>query len=459
MIDDVTTGDTLEAPTQILHGRFTPEQARRYVHIPFDVPTGVRQIHLRCTYDGRIGSDPTLTGGNTLDIGLFDELGIAGGGPGFRGWSGSELLEFSVGEGWATPPYRPGPIGSGTWHVLLGSYKIAPTGLDYRIEVFFNSGVSSEKRPRPIPSFEPPSRLPPAEPGWVRGDLHCHTRHSDGDSWPEEVLAAAATAGLDFLGITDHNAALPHVSPPPERGLPLLVPGVEVTTYGGHWNAWGGGSWYDFREQDGAKVGEIMRQAVDDGAFVSINHPRPLGPPWSYPNAAGFHAIEIWNGPWFALNATALAFWDAHLRRGERIVAVGGSDTHSLQIRSERLIQPRLGQPTTWVQIGTAPLSAASLLSALKAGRCFISGAPDGPQLFLTQPAPAVARVRIAGATGRVLLLLSNAGCFAAEPILTHDITWETPVPPGTTYVRAQVMDQNGSAVAISNPIWTDEAY
>ena len=155
----------LAAPSLILHGRFAPDQARRYVHVPFDVPTGVRQIHLRCSYNGRIGSDPTLTGGNTLDIGLFDELGMLGGGPGFRGWSGSELLAFTVGEDWATPPYRPGPIKSGTWHVLLGPYKIAPTGLDYRIEVFFNPGVSSEERPRRTPSFEPPPRLAPAEPG------------------------------------------------------------------------------------------------------------------------------------------------------------------------------------------------------------------------------------------------------------------------------------------------------
>ena len=131
----------------------------------------------------------------------------------------------------------------------------------------------------------PASQRRAAEPGWVRGDLHRHTRHSDGDSWPEEVLAAAAMAGLDFLGITDHNGVLPHDPPPAGSGLPLLVPGVEVTTYGGHWNAWGGKRWYDFREPDGAKVGAIMRQARADGALVSVNHPRPLGPPWAYAEA------------------------------------------------------------------------------------------------------------------------------------------------------------------------------
>ena len=436
-------------------GRFEPGQERRYVHLPFIVPGGVRQIHLRCSYTERIGSDPALSGGNTLDIGLFDEQGIDGSGPGFRGWSGSELLAFTVGDDWATPPYRPGPVGAGVWHVLLGPYKIGPNGLDYRIEIFFNLGLS------PAEVEIPPLAAPPlqprraAEPGWVRGDLHCHTRHSDGDSWPAEVLAAASGAGLDFLGITDHNGVLAHVAPTAESGLPLLVPGVEVTTYGGHWNAWGGKRWYDFREPDGAKVGAIMRQAAADGALVSVNHPRPLGPPWTYAEASGFDAIEVWNGPWLALNALALAVWDDHLRRGERIVALGGSDTHYLRPRPERLIAPRLGEPTTWVDIGEQPLTVDALLAALKSGRCFVAASPDGPQLYLSRPSIDRARVRIVGASGGVLMLLSERGCLASEPIAADDTTVDVAVPAGAGYVRAQVMNPYGSAMAISNPIWS----
>src|SRR5215213_4444159 len=116
-------------PDLTLNGRFERGEERRYVHLPFTVPIGVRQIHLRIDYNDRISSDPSREGGNTLDVGLFDEQGIAPGSPGFRGWSGSERLAITLDEEWATPPYRPGAIGAGDWHVLLGPYKIGPREL------------------------------------------------------------------------------------------------------------------------------------------------------------------------------------------------------------------------------------------------------------------------------------------------------------------------------------------
>jgi predicted metal-dependent phosphoesterase TrpH len=55
-------------------------------------------------------------------------------------------------------------------------------------------------------------------------DLHTHTIHSDGLYTPEEVVAAAAAAGLRALGVTDHDSVL---------GLPAAVAagaraGIEV---------------------------------------------------------------------------------------------------------------------------------------------------------------------------------------------------------------------------------------
>ena len=95
-------------PDRVLSGTFAKDHERRYAHVPFDVPDGVRQLHVRYGYTDRIDSDPLITGGNTLDIGLFDERGIAEASPGFRGWSGSEKMEFTIDEGWATPPVQGG---------------------------------------------------------------------------------------------------------------------------------------------------------------------------------------------------------------------------------------------------------------------------------------------------------------------------------------------------------------
>ena len=82
----------------MLRGRFEREHERRYADVPFEVPSGARQLHLRYSYSDRIGHDPSLVGGNTLDIGLFDERGTAPGSPGFRGWSGSDKTELTVDE-------------------------------------------------------------------------------------------------------------------------------------------------------------------------------------------------------------------------------------------------------------------------------------------------------------------------------------------------------------------------
>lgn len=444
-------------PDVILAGRFERGEERRYVHLPFTVPTGVRQIHLRIDYNDRISSDPSLEGGNTLDVGLFDEQGIAPGSPGFRGWSGSERLAITVDEDWATPPYRPGPIGAGVWHVLLGPYKIGPRGLDYRVDVWFDAGMPPEVPEILLRAPSAITKVPPtAEPGWVRGDLHCHSLYSDGDSWPSELLVRAAELGLDFLAITDHNSALFPERPEEPPGLPFLLAGIEVTTYGGHWNVWGLREWFDFRDPSAAGVAAEMRRAVAAGGFVSINHPRPWGPDWDYDGIEVNHAVEVWNGPWDRLNPVCVAFWEDQISRGRRVVAVGGSDTHELRSSGEGLLPPpKLAEPTTWLQVGDE-LSAASLLAALRDGRCFITASPFGPQLYCRRTGKGVS-VRVVGAEGMRLELVTGGETIAERVVDQDDRSEIFGFPEAAAYVRAQVVDGRGSMLAFANPVWAED--
>lgn len=46
------------------------------------------------------------------------------------------------------------------------------------------------------------------EPHELRGDLHMHTRESDGRATMEEMAAAARERGYDYIAITDHSKAL-----------------------------------------------------------------------------------------------------------------------------------------------------------------------------------------------------------------------------------------------------------
>jgi predicted metal-dependent phosphoesterase TrpH len=452
----------------VLSGRFEPGQQRRYRHVPFDVPAGVWQLHVCYDYTDRISSDPLLQGGNTLDIGLFDQRGIAAGSPGFRGWSGSNKLNFTVDREWATPPYLPGPLGAGTWHLLLGPYKIGPRGLDYRVELWFNAGLPFETR-SPLPAGLPATewnavQFPAAAEGWLRGELHCHTLYSDGDSWPADVVVAAAEAGLDFVAITDHNSVGAHLAPdalPAGSGWPVVIRGVEVTTYRGHWNVWGTSRWFEFREPTEATVSAAMAEAVEAGGLVSVSHPKPLGPPWEYATTDGYHAIEVWNGPWQRLNEAALVHWETHLRQGKRIVAVGGSDTHHLRPKAGTLLPPRIGRPTNWIRIdghgqhalGHEKPTAEALVQALRRGDGFISASPAGPQVYLS-PSRGGVHIRVAGAAGMALLLAGRQGCLAAHAIGSDDWDQEFSLPGGQSYIRAQVVDAAGAVQALTNPIW-----
>jgi len=447
------------APDVVLEGRFTATDRMRYQHLPFLVPSGVRQLAISYSYSDRIDSDPLLSGGNTVDIGLFDPRGTATGSAGFRGWSGSNKLDLVVGADWATPPYAPGPIIPGTWHVLLGPYKVGPRGCDWRVDISFDPGIAPP--PPDLVRTGSPRRpaMPAARVGWWRGDLHCHTRYSDGDSWPSEMLHAATETGLDFLGVTDHNNVAHHAAyGSGGAGAPIVLPGVEVTTYGGHWNAWGTDRWWDFRTPEGPAVEHAMAEAAEAGAFVSVNHPKPFGPAWEYPAVRSFHAVEVWNGLWPRLNSLALAFWDARLRAGMHLVAVGGSDTHNLRSADP---DPRhstgLGAPTTWVHAGTDP-DAAAILAALRAGHSFVSSSPSGPQLYL-EPGGDGVLVSVRGGAGLALVVLSEAGAIGAAAVplgLAADEEWSSTVrvPRGTAYVRAQLIAETGDLAALTSPVW-----
>ncbi|MDF1568310.1 MAG: PHP domain-containing protein [Spirochaetaceae bacterium] len=72
------------------------------------------------------------------------------------------------------------------------------------------------------------------------GDLHIHTRYSDGSYLVGEALAEAALRGLDYISFVDHDtvdqseaafAELKGMKATGCQGLPGLVSGVEISAY------------------------------------------------------------------------------------------------------------------------------------------------------------------------------------------------------------------------------------
>lgn len=462
-----------------LEGHAEPEQTLSYLHLPFNVPAGTVRIAASYAYSAAISSDPHVTGGSTVDIGIFDTRGTDFMTEGFRGWSGSARQSFFIGTDDATPGYMPGPIQPGTWYICLGLYKVAPDGCDYRVEIELTRSDDMQ------PVLEFPARLPlrhqpeegqPSWPrsadGWYKGELHCHTYHSDGDSDPLEVVARAEALSLDFLAITDHNVLSQLVTLNRAQTSLMLIPGCEVTTYKGHWNIWGDttAGWIDFRILTEEAMRTAVSEALRRGYTISCNHPRPYGPEWVYDQIEGFHTMEVWNGPWEIFNSTALAFWENKLRAGQRYTAVGGSDAHF----HHREHIAKLAQPTNWIYVEGDP-SPAKLTEAMRAGHVFVTHGPDGARLFLTigdaimgDRIPrsglqsARAAVRVEGAAGHALELYTSAGRMHRESISSN--VWETEIDlsaidDAALYIRAQIVEESitesdAAVTALTNPIY-----
>jgi hypothetical protein len=93
--------------------------------------------------------------------------------------------------------------------------------------------------PRPRASVPSSDAAALAAPVVLRGAYHIHTTASDGTGSMDEVAAAAARAGLQFIIVTDHGDGTRTPLPPAYRSGVLCVDAVEISTTGGHYAALG----------------------------------------------------------------------------------------------------------------------------------------------------------------------------------------------------------------------------
>jgi len=333
----------------------------------------------------------------------------------------------------------------------------------------------------------------------MKGDLHCHTVHSDGLNSVEEIVRNAVELGLDFLAVTDHNTSTHFEELERLSHLPIvLIPGEEVTTYWGHANMWGLREWIDFRCADEASIGAVRRYVLQKGGLISVNHPKCIGPPWFFRGWEGCPSMEVWQAPWRFHNWESLERWDSLLRSGARVVAVGGSDVHSIPPAEPR--HPHcLANPTTWLYadlsaptpvpahpealVGRAerPPPEQAILDTIRAGHVYITDAPNETRLVLTADAdgdgrfetlmgdtispsdgrPIRFRVDVRGGMDRRLWLIADGIPIDIRPLdkveSTHDFALDV---SGRRYVRAELRGHRGRPErgeviwAMTNPIW-----
>jgi hypothetical protein len=441
----------------------------RWAYLPFEVPAGVRQIRVAASHEDFAAAGLAR---NVLDLGVFGPAGHdLGNAAGFRGWSGGARDGFVISGSHATPGYLAGPIDPGWWAVALGPVVLSPWGMAWRVRVTLERGEPDPEPGQPAakggPVVSPPS-APLGSPRWYRGDLHLHTVHSDGERDPAELVSAARAAGLDFIVSTEHNTnSANRVWPTCRQGPLLVIPGVEVTTRHGHWLAIGlpPHGWVDWRY--GPRDGVFPRFAAEvreAGGLVVAAHPAvPLpGSAWEF-GFADVEALEVWNGRWNVDDEVSLRIWQRLLRRGRRIVAVGGSDSHGRH-------QP-VGSPQTAVHAGE--LSMPAIVDGLRRGRSYIVGSRDvaceltascpdgsggpGDTLRVRAGTPVTVTAVIAGAAGTTAALITATGCAgrAAVSAARARLRWEVD-GASARFARLEVRERGrlGAMVALTNPVW-----
>lgn len=405
-----------------------------YFYIPFDVPAGTTRIDVTLTYPKAEDC--------VIDLGAFDPRDK--GYPteqGFRGWSGGARDRFFIAKDDATPGYIHGDIPPGRWNVILGLYKVPKTGTEASVTITLDN-AARPLVPQPARTF--PVRR---EAGWYKGDLHCHTYHSDAKGSPELLHAAARQAGLDFLAIADHNTTTQRRYFHPQSSPDLVfVRAMEVTTAVGHANVYGVDDWIDFRMTQPSDAHTLARLVHEKGGLLSINHDKPTIP-WDY-ELPEIDCMEVWQSTWLAWNWISLDRYQRRLAAGLHISAIGGSDYH----QPDRLLPEGplvLARPTTVLWLDE--LSEDAVLAAMKAGRGYITESPIGPHLSITVDGhpmgstvndAATATAIIRAAAGDRLLWIDANGPLAEVTISEDDWQAELSLSGAKTFIRAEIIAQ-----------------
>ncbi|MBV7518413.1 CehA/McbA family metallohydrolase [Ensifer sp. ENS12] len=407
------------------------QAADPYFYVPFDVPEGVTRIDVTLSYPK---SEQCI-----IDLGVLDPRATDyPTDQGFRGWSGGARDHFFVATDDATPGYIHGEIPSGRWKVMLGLYKVPEDGVDVLVIVDHDS---SRRAIAPQPSRQFPVRK---GAGWYRGDLHCHTFHSDAAGSPELLHAAARQAGLDFLAVADHNTITQRRYFHPHSSADLVfIRAMEITTAVGHANVFGVDDWIDFRMTRPEHAHTLERLVHERGGLLSINHDKPTIP-WDY-DLPKIDCMEVWQSHWLAWNWVSLERYQQRLASGLKISAIGGSDFH----QPARLMPEGplvLARPTTVLFL--EELSEEAVLGAMKSGHCYVTEGPTGPHLELTangQPmgstvtGQVAAEALVRGAKGDKLLWLDASGIVGEQMIEADDWTGHYMGSP-SIFLRAEIV-------------------
>jgi hypothetical protein len=226
--------------------------------------------------------------------------------------------------------------------------------------------------------------------GYIAADTHLHTytysRH--GDASVDERVLSLAGEGVEFAVATDHNHVTDYKPRQAALGLTSYftrVPGNEVTTTNGHFNAFPfklDAKTPSTKETNWVRLVENIRAA--GAQYVILNHPRwptITNSPFAYwglnrADGSRTNAMQYTVDAMEVINSTVplkdgaymLRDWFALWNRGEHLWGVGSSDTHT--------IHDVAGQGRTYIPSATddpAGINVDSIIKEMQVGNMSVS--------------------------------------------------------------------------------------
>jgi len=300
----------------------------------------------------------------------------------------------------------PGEIPDGKWRVQLDitQLKGPEKGL---IEIYYETGEQTGLIPTPY--FD--DRIINKTPGWYCGELHSHTKESDGELEVNAAIENAMSSGLDFFAITDHFTVSQwwRIDEPKLPDI-VLLNSSEITSQKGHANIHGIKKWVDvFIDRDDWNANQAAEETHEQGGLFCINHVMSSLLGWRHFdfNWENADLFEIYHSLEGANNIPQIGIWDALLREGFRLIGVAGTDCHYPENEIEKL-----GKVVTWVH--AKELSQKGIIEGLKNGNVFIS---FGPKIDFS----------IRNASGSTAIMGESIRCDGSPLKLSISVTSDKP--------------------------------
>ena len=292
-----------------------------------------------------------------------------------------------------------------------------------------------------------------------RGNLHTHSKQSDGALKPEEVCRRYQAEGYDFIALTDHfvgqfNYPVTDTTAFRNEDFTTIL-GAELHTgammNGNLWHLVAVGLASDFtpphapylKPVEGTEsAADLAQRARDNGAFVVIVHPHWSGMTETDARTiTAAHAIEIYNHGCVIDNDRGEGFVTLEhlLNEGRRLNLIATDDAHFHT-------PDHFGG---WVMVKALENTPETLLEALKAGQFYSSTGPEIHDIRITKrtvevDCSTVATIIVQGQGSATATLHGEA--MTTGGLSRHRLA-------DSPWIRISIIDHAGKR-AWSNPFW-----